>query len=113
MSSDSDIKGMAFESINTDYLGDFKIDSNFQKVEKGTNQIKNIFSTRNILIEKDDNCIENGVLPSRYYLPNVYDTACLTAITCSDLMKYVLFCKQVLANNPQKSLEEFNISFNA
>lgn len=113
LSSDSDVKGMSFESINTDYLGDFRFNSNFKKVERGTNQITNIFSTGNILIEKDDNCIENGVLPKRYYIPNVYDTACLTAITCSETMKYVSFCQQVLANDIQKSIKEFNISFDA
>lgn len=102
---------MSFESINTDYLGDFRFNSNFKKVERGTNQITNIFSTGNILIEKDDNCIENGVLPKRYFIPNVYDTACLTAITCSETMKYVSFCQQVLANDIQKSCSD--ISFDA
>ena len=71
------------------------------------NQITNVYSTGNFLIEKDDNCNENGVLPERYYLPNVYDTACLTAITCSKTMKYVPFCKQIL------SVNEFNKSFEA
>ena len=55
----------------------------------------------------------NGKLPKRYILPSIYDTACLTAISCSSTMKYIPFCRQVLSQNKKDPIEEFNISYNA
>lgn len=73
----------------------------------------NIFSAGSILTGNDENCNVNGILPKRYILPNVYDTACLTAISCADTKKYIPFCQQVLSTNKKNPLEEFNISFEA
>ena len=109
----SKIPGIVFDASIADSLGDFSISSTFNQSENGNYQIANIFSSDNIFTGIDENCYSNGILPKRYYFPNVYDTACLTAISCSETMKYVPFCKQVLSNDSNKSIEEFEKSLNA
>ena len=108
-------KGASFlakaEGITFDAFLKYEYEHDFQDIfnilnDKSVvfNQITNIYSSNNLL---------TGVLPERYILPNVYDTACLTVITCSENMKYVPFCKQVLTENGKNPEQEFNISFDA
>lgn len=86
---------------------------NLKKLGESESLITNIYSDGSIFTGIDDNCDVNGMLPKRYILPSVYDTACLTAITCSQTMKYVPFCMQVLTQNKKDPLKEFNITFDA
>ena len=76
-------------------------------------QMTNIYSRKRINTGFDRNCDVNGLLPKRYLFPNVYETACLTAMTCSETMKYVPLCKQVLTLGGQDPEVEFNKSFDA
>ena len=76
-------------------------------------QITNVYSKGNFFTGFDKNCDVNGILPNRYIFPSVYDSACLTAITCSETMKYVSFCKQVLTQNGKNPELEFNKSLEA
>lgn len=105
----TDIQGITFEATygvnNINMIGKRLIHSN--------NDIKNIYSDDNFISGSDDNCNTNGALPSRYKFPSVYDTACLTTITCGETMKYVSLCKQVLTQNGKNPENEFNISFDA
>lgn len=87
--------------------------SHLNKLSKYDSQITNVYSDGTIITSNDEKCSVNGVLPKRYILPSVYDTACLTAISCSNTLKYVPFCKQVLNQNKKNPLKEFNISFEA
>lgn len=109
-----DVPGIAFESLDGDSNINLKMKFSFLKkpISDSYNQITNIYSDGAWISSEDENCDVNGILPPRYYLPNVYDTACLTAITCANTMKYVPFCKQVLSmeGNPE---EEFNVSLDA
>ena len=86
---------------------------NLKKLGESESLITNIYSDGSIFTGIDENCDVNGMLPKRYILPSVYDTACLTAITCSQTMKYVPFCMQVLTQNKKDPLKEFNITFDA
>lgn len=107
----SDIQGITFEAAdgenNINFISKSKLKTS------SYNQIINIYSKNSIFTGFDKNLYINGMLPKRYMFPNVYDTACMTAITCSETEKYVSFCKQVLSQNTNISEEEFNISFNA
>lgn len=107
VSSVTNIKGITFESIEADTLDSFNVNKKFKTNEKGNFQIANIYSDDNFFTGNDGKCIVNGKLPKRYYFPNVYDTACLTVISCSETMKYVPLCKQVLDKTKSKSIEEF------
>lgn len=114
----NDIQGIAFESLSGENFVNFNTDFNPKKlknkISNSFNQMINIYSDSNTYSGSDDNCDVNGILPHRYYMPNVFDTACLTAITCSQSMKYVPLCKQVLySQNNKTSEEEFDESFNA
>lgn len=51
----------------------------------------------------------NGVLPALFTNPNVYDTACLTTVVCSDTMKYVV--KQH-DEDPEKKFQEIIEAYN-
>ena len=50
-------------------------------------------------------------------MPDVYDTACLVSITCSQTKKYVPLCKQVLYDTTEGNLsspeKEFEKTFDA
>ena len=107
----SDIQGITFEAAdgenNINFISKSKLKTS------SYNQIINIYSKDSIFTGFDKNFYINGMLPKRYMFPNVYDTACMTAITCSETKKYVPFCKQVLSQNANTSEEEFSTSFNA
>lgn len=109
----TDIQCITFEDSDGRNNLNFLDKAKFQKNSESESQISNIYSDGTIFTGIDKYCDVNGILPKRYILPSVYDTACLTAITCSDTMKYVPLCKQVLTQNKKDSIEEFNISFNS
>ncbi len=113
----NDIQGTVFEAsdgesnINFDDLFTFKkfvtiFSNNF-------NQITNVYSSNNIASGFDGNCDSNGILPEpRFLFPNVFNTACMAAITCSDTKKYIPFCKQVLVTfYDDKQSDEFDKVF--
>lgn len=87
--------------------------SHLSKLSEAESLITNVYSDGTIFTGFDEKCNNNRILPKRYLLPNVYGTACLTALSCSNTMKYVPFCQQVLALKNQDPMKEYNISFNA
>lgn len=109
----TDIQGITFEASDGENNLNFYDGKKLNKNGQSNSQITNIFSDGTVFTGNDDNCDVNGVLPKRYIFPSVYDTACLTAITCSDTMKYVPLCMQVLTQNKKDPVSEFNISFNS
>ena len=113
VSSISNIPGIVFEATEVDNLNNFKVNPNFQKNDRGKYQIINVYSEGNFFTGNDEKCIVNGKLPKMYYFPNVYDTACLAIISCSETMRYIPFCHQVLKKTVNESIEEFNKSFKA
>ena len=76
-------------------------------------QFTNVFSSKFYATGKNKSCTANGVLPSKFTFPNVYETACQVAISCSETFKYVPLCKQVLAHDAESSEIKFKDSFNA
>ena len=56
----------------------------------------------------DDVYDVNGKLPKLFKNPNVYDTACLTTVTCSKTKKYFPLCNQVLNQHGKDPVENFN-----
>lgn len=113
MSLSNDMNGIVFESSDSDTNFNYLDKSHFNKKSGSDSLITNVFSDGSIISGYDDKCNVNGILPKRYIMPNVYDTACLTSISCSNTMKYVPFCKQVLAQNKKDPISEFNNSFDA
>lgn len=109
----TDVQGIVFEASNGETNTNFIDKSQLTKKSESESQITNVFSDGTIITGNDEKCNVNGILPKRYKLPNVYDTACLTAITCSTTMKYVPFCQQVLKQSNKDPMKEFNISFDA
>ena len=77
----SDVQGIAFEAADGENNINFVHSS---KVTLYNNKIVNVFSKGSLLTGFGKNCYVTGMLPKRYQFPNVYDTACMTAITCSD-----------------------------
>lgn len=111
ISFSSDVQGIAFEASDGETNMNYIHKSHLKKSSDSESQITNVYSKDAITIGNDEKCNVNGILPKRYKFPNVFDTACLTAISCSSTMKYVPFCKQVLTQNKKDPLKEFNISF--
>ena len=113
----NDIQGISFEATDGENNGNLKnndrIDVKMKVFSHMFSQMTNIYSRKRINTGFDRNCDVNGLLPKRYLFPNVYETACLTAITCSETMKYVPLCKQVLTLGGQDPEVEFNKSFDA
>lgn len=109
----TDIQGIVFEASNGENIGYFNSYKNSIKSNNSTNNIVNIYSNKNIFSGFDQDCLINGELPERYYVPSEFDTACLTAISCSENKKYIPFCQQVLTQKGKDSMKEFNISFDA
>lgn len=112
-----DIQGISFEATDGENNGNLKnkdkINRKMEVFSQMFSQITNIYSKKRLNTGYDKNCDVNGMLPKRYLFPNVYETACLTAITCSETMKYVPLCKQVLTLGGQNPEVEFNKSFDA
>lgn len=109
----TDIQGIAFEASDGENNVNLLLNSKFTKKSDANSQITNVYSKNSIISGNDGNCDVNGILPRRYIFPNVFDTACQAAISCSNTMKYVPFCKQVLTQNGENPEKEFNISFKA
>lgn len=109
----TDVQGIVFEASDSETNMNFLDKSHLTKLSESESLITNIYSDGTIFTGFDEKCNINGILPKRYLLPNVYDTSCLTAISCSNTMKYVPFCQQVLAQNKQDPMKEYNISFDA
>ena len=105
--------GVAFESAETDSNLIFKMDFLNQKPFNSFIQFTNVFSSKFYAAGNDRSCTDNGVLPSKFSFPNVYETACQVAISCSETFKYVPLCKQVLAHDAESSEVKFKDSFNA
>ena len=91
-----DIHGIAFESSDGENNQNLLDKASIIKRSNTESKITNIYSYGSIFTGNDNNCIVNGILPKRYILPNVYETACMTSITCSETNKYVRQCHQVL-----------------
>lgn len=109
----TDVQGIVFEASDSETNMNFLDKLHLTKLSESESLITNIYSDGTIFTGFDEKCNINGILPKRYLLPNVYDTACLTAISCSNTMKYVPFCQQVLAQNKQDPMKEYNIPFDA
>ena len=111
LSFSRDIHGIAFESSDGENNQNLLDKTSIKKRSNTESKITNIYSYGSIFTGNDNNCVVNGILPKRYILPNVYETACMTAITCSETKKYMRQCQQVLGPNEQDSMKEFNILF--
>lgn len=108
----SDIKGISFESSDAESIGKDSFNSNFNLSKNGLNQVINLYSQRNFFSGFDDDFNLNGRFIKGFNAPNVYQTACLTAIACSKTMKYIPFCKQAFNGKDRNSEIQFNKSLN-
>lgn len=106
----SDIRGITFEAMDSENNMNFLSDSSLRSNKNSVGQIINVFSKSSIFSEYDKSCDIDALLPSRYRFPNVYDTACLTAISCSNTQKYVPFSLQALIQKRNNPIKEFNES---
>lgn len=109
----NDIQGIVFEASDGESNANLNFFNKKNKISGAETLITNVYSDDTIFTGIDENCITNGVLPKRYKLPNVYDTACLVAITCSETRKYEPLCYQVLNQNDADPSEEFQKSVDA
>ena len=73
-----------------------------------TNNMNNIFSGSYVFKGFDSDFSNNGKLPDRYYIPNVFDTACITVAKCTSSGKYIGMCNYVLSEDPYESEKQFN-----
>ena len=104
----TDIKGISFESSKGRGIASADADKSFVQMTDKTNKVANIFSDGMLLSGYDEDFGVNEMLPSHFYNPNVYDTACQVVVSCSDTHKYVPFCKQVLTQGDSDPIKEFN-----
>ena len=104
----TDIKGIVFEASNGRKIASHAVDGNFHQLKENTNKVANIYSNGMILSGNDNDFSVNGMLPHNFYNPNVYDTACQVAVSCSQTMKYIPFCKQVLTQGGNDPIQKFN-----
>ena len=104
----TDINGISFEGSKGLGYAEFRVSDSFHKSEVNLNQMTNIYSGSSILTGEDEDFPVNGMLPDSFFNPNVYDTSCLTVVTCSTTEKYVPFCKQVLNQHGENPIENFN-----
>jgi len=104
----SNFSGIAFEATKGLNYASFRLSENYQKTDKYTQLIANIFGAKFILSGMDDDFAINGKLPRLFYNPNVFDNACLVAATCSETRKYIPFCQQVLNQGGADPIKEFN-----
>ena len=104
----SDIDGIVFDaSIGLGYA-QFRVIDSFPKTDVGTNKLSNIYCGNEFLLTGNDEDFEvNGKLPSLFFNPTVYDTACLTAVSCSEDQQYVPYCKQVLRQHDEDPLQNY------
>ena len=104
----TDINGIAFEASLGNGYAEFKVNPEYQVSNEHTNKIANIYSESCILTGYDEEFSVNGQLPSLFYNPNVYDTACMTIAACSPTKQYFQFCNQVLNQHGEDSVQNFN-----
>ncbi|KAK8883760.1 hypothetical protein M9Y10_042859 [Tritrichomonas musculus] len=109
----SNTTGVAFESAETDSNLIFEGKYYNHKQYNSYIQFTNVFSSKFYSVGNDKSCTDNGVLPSKFTFPNVYETACQVAISCSETFKYVPLCMQVLDHDEENSEIKFKDSFNA
>ena len=104
----SDVKGVSFEATKGIGITDITaLDSNNAEVdEEKTKRVANIYSESSFFSGNDADFKINGVLPSHFKNPNVFDTACQVAVSCSETTKYWSFCQQVL-NQGGDPIKEF------
>jgi hypothetical protein len=97
------LPGIAFETKDTNTLALVE-----EKIidTVGANRV-NVYSDGMMFASYDDSYDVNGLLPEKFFNPNVYDTACLTTVVCSKTMKYVPLCNQVLTQHGEDSKENF------
>ncbi|KAK8843040.1 hypothetical protein M9Y10_025228 [Tritrichomonas musculus] len=111
MSLSTDVYGIVFEASDGETNMNYLHKSHLSKQSESESLITNVYSNGAIITGNDEKCNVNGILPKRYNLPSVYDTACLAAISCSTTKKYVPFCQQILNQNRHDPIKEFNNSF--
>ena len=104
----TDIKGMSAEASIGKAIATISIDDKADLDEKQCNKILNIYSDGMLLSGIDDSFAKNGMLPNHFYNPNVYDTACQYAVSCSKTFKYFPFCNQVLTQGGKDPVKMFN-----
>ena len=110
----SSINGISFEATPSQQYAVLRLLSNYTKAKISTQNIANIYSTSILLSGNDDNFDINIKFPSHFYVPNIYDTACLVSVTCSETVKYQNLCNQVLDSERTKStqmMKEINDAF--
>lgn len=103
----SDIRGITFQTLNIENSINFLQNSSLQSNPNPVGQIINVYSKNSFLIENDNKCDINAIIPQLDLFPNVYDTACMTAISCSKFKKYVPFCSQILNLKSKMQINEF------
>ena len=110
LSFSKNFSGIAFEaSISTGeskYL--YSGSKGLFTQEDNLNNLANIYSDGTFFSGYDSTYTMNGALPSHFFNPNVYDTACLTYATCSDSMQYYEFCSQVLNQRGKDPIKKFH-----
>ena len=109
----TNISGIAFEGSTSLGYAQFRVSDSFSLSENNLNDMANIFSGSSFLTGEDEVFDTNGKLPDLFYNPNVYDTACLTAVTCSSTENYVPFCQQVLNQHGKDPLVNYNALLDA
>ena len=109
----TNISGIAFEGSRTLGLAQFRMDDSFPISNQKLNNMANIYSGSSYLSGEDQEFQLNGALPNNFVNPNVYDTACLTAVACSSTEKYIPFCQQVLNQHGEDPMSNYNELINA
>ena len=104
----TNISGIAFEGSKGIGYAQFRVNDSLALSSHNLNNIANIYSGSSLLTGEDTEFRHNGALPNKFYNPNVYDTACLTMVTCSTTEQYVPYCKQVLNQNGEDPLSNYN-----
>ncbi|KAK8835781.1 hypothetical protein M9Y10_040603 [Tritrichomonas musculus] len=107
----TDIRGITFEASDGDSNQNLLDKTILKKKGISESQMTNIYSDGTIMSGNDEKSNINRILPKRYIFPDVYDTACMTAIVCSETKKYLSFCKQILMKHNKDPDKEFNTSY--
>ena len=113
-SVESSIRGITFEAAIAQQYAQFRLLKNYSKSEeykfiKDTDYRQNTINYYSSMISGDDSDFDsNNKLPSHFKAPNIYDTACLVAATCSKTMKYDSFCRQVLNDTDSSASEVYD-----
>ena len=103
----TNISGIAFEGSRGLGYAQFRVSDSFPISAENLNQLANIYSGNSFLSGEDQDFNLNGALPSKFINPNIYDTACLTVVTCSSTEQYIPYCHQVLNQHGEDSMSNF------